>query len=471
MMDQVLELWVGSLIELAKTRWILGSGRPRWRPGSPLEFLVAAYNGARNTGEDVRVEEIVRQIRAILGPSNVRLSVPTLNFDLTRGYFGDASQIQLPYVFPPFLSREVPRYDGVVACLGPTFSTKFASAVNTLMVGVLGVAAAQNKLSVAYGVEAGPMDRLLTGMVRRYCNDSLAITRNEESRAVLHRLNVPTELGADTAWSFEPLGPEFGEKALRDAGWDGRRMVLALCPINPFWWPVKPSLLKYASRVTLGWYRDSHYRSMYFHHSGPKVEVAFNHYLNAFAKAAAAFRQEHGIFPVLIAMERLDRHACERLAAKLGGVPIFRSDAYDMYQMVSILRSCHLMVSSRFHGVVTSMPGLVVSAGVTMDERIRNLMRERGQPELVLEVDDPDLEEKLVLVLRDLLKNMEAIRDGIGRTVVRNLKAMARMGAYFESHVQQRYPEFPVRSGLQSWESYLPPLSPTLRNLVETYGE
>jgi len=469
MMDQVLELWVGSLIEMAKVRWMLGSGR-RWSPGKPLEFLVAAYNGARNTGEDVRVEEIVRQIRAILGEKNVRLSVPTLNFDLTRGYFGNAAQVQLPYVFPPFLSREVPKYDGVVACLGPTFSTKFASAVNTLMVGTLGIAAAQNKLSVAYGVEAGRMDRLLTGMVRRYCNDSLTITRNEESRAVLRKLNVPTELGADTAWSFEPLGPEYGEKALREAGWDGKRLVLALCPINPFWWPVKPSLVKYLSRATLGWYRDSHYRSIYFHNSGPRVDVAFDRYLKAFAGAAAAFRKEYGVFPVLVAMERLDRLACERLAAQIGDVPIFRSDTYDMYQLVSILRSCHLMVSSRFHGIVTSMPGLVTSAGVTMDERIRNLMRERGQPELVLEVDDPDLEERLIVVLRNLIRNMESIRAGIGRTVVRNLKAMARMGTYFEAHVQQRYPEFPVRSGLLSWEDYLPPLSPTLRKLVETYG-
>ena len=469
MMDQVLELWVGSLIEMAKVRWMLGSGR-RWSPGKPLEFLVAAYNGARNTGEDVRVEEIVRQIRAILGEKNVRLSVPTLNFDLTRGYFGNAAQVQLPYVFPPFLSREVPKYDGVVACLGPTFSTKFASAVNTLMVGTLGIAAAQNKLSVAYGVEAGRMDRLLTGMVRRYCNDSLAITRNEESRAVLRKLNVPTELGADTAWSFEPLGSEYGEKALREAGWDGKRLVLALCPINPFWWPVKPSLVKYLSRATLGWYRDSHYRSIYFHNSGPRVDVAFDRYLKAFAGAAAAFRKEYGVFPVLVAMERLDRLACERLAAQIGDVPIFRSDTYDMYQLVSILRSCHLMVSSRFHGIVTSMPGLVTSAGVTMDERIRNLMRERGQPDLVLEVDDPDLEERLIVVLRNLIRNMESIRAGIGRTVVRNLKAMARMGTYFEAHVQQRYPEFPVRSGLLSWEDYLPPLSPTLRKLVETYG-
>ena len=44
-----------------------------------------------------------------------------------------------------------------------------------------------------------------------------------------------------------------------------------------------------------------------------------------------------------------------------------------MYEMVSILRACEMMVSSRYHGMVTAMPGLVPSAGVTMDERIQNM--------------------------------------------------------------------------------------------------
>jgi polysaccharide pyruvyl transferase WcaK-like protein len=469
MMDQVLEVWVSGLIELSKLRWMLGAGE-QWRPGTPLKLLVIAYNGARNTGEDVRVEEICRQIRRVLGAENARLTVPTLNFDLTRGYFGDAAQVALPYVFPPFLYREVPKHDGAVACLGPTFSTKFASAVNTLMIGTLGIASVQNKLSVGYGVEAGRMNGLLTGMVRRYCSDTLAIARNEESRTVLRGLNVPTELGADTAWTFEPHGAEYGEKVLREAGWDGRRHVLALCPINPFWWPVKPSLVKYFARVFAGAYRDSHYRSIYFHNSGPRVRAAYDRYLTAFANAANAFRQQQGVFPVLVAMERLDADACRKVAEKLGGAPVFRPDSYDMYQLVSILRCCHLMVSSRFHGIVTSMPGLVPSAGVTMDERIRNLMRERGQPQLVLEVDDPDLEERLLGVLQHLVRDTETVRDGIGRTVVRNLKAMARMGQHFEEHVQRRYPEFPIRTGLLTWEDYLPPLSPALRRLVETYG-
>ncbi len=41
---------------------------------------------------------------------------------------------------------------------------------------------------------------------------------------------------------------------------------------------------------------------------------------------------------------------------------------------------------------------------------------------------------------------------------------------YFEENVRRIYPEFPVRSGIHSWDEYLPPLGPNLRKLVETYG-
>ena len=38
------------------------------------------------------------------------------------------------------------------------FKSKFANALTTMMIGSLGIAAAQNKLSVGYGGEAGHMD-------------------------------------------------------------------------------------------------------------------------------------------------------------------------------------------------------------------------------------------------------------------------------------------------------------------------
>ena len=69
MMDLVLEGWVGALIELNKLQWMLGAGNP-WKRGEKLKLLFAGYNGTRNTGSDIRVEEILRQVRRILGPDN-----------------------------------------------------------------------------------------------------------------------------------------------------------------------------------------------------------------------------------------------------------------------------------------------------------------------------------------------------------------------------------------------------------------
>jgi polysaccharide pyruvyl transferase WcaK-like protein len=127
------------------------------------------------------------------------------------------------------------------------------------------------------------------------------------------------------------------------------------------------------------------------------------------------------------------------------------------------------MVSSRYHGIVTCMPAGVISAGVTMDERIRNLMRERGHQHLLLNVDDPELGPKLLQVMERLVVESDAIRDSIGRTVVSNLKGMARMATYLEDEVRKNYPEFPLRKGVLSWEDNLPPLSKELAELVEQY--
>lgn len=468
MTDFLLVAWVSALIEIRRLAWTFGLGR-RWMPGEKLRLLFAGYNGTRNTGSDVRVQEMLRQVRHVLGSANVDFSVMTQSFDRTRGYFEGSRQVYLPDVFPPFLSREVRQNHGVIACEGSMFKSKFANALTTMMIGSLGLASAENKLSLGYGGEAGHMDRLLEKMCGRYVHDSLVITRNEESQKLLSSLGIPTELGTDTAWTFEPHPPSYGRKALRDSGWDERTPVLAVCPIHPFVWPVKASIGKYIARVATGAYKDSQYRTVYFFQSGAEVGSKYRRYISAFINAMKSFTQRHRVFPILVAMERLDAVACRDIAQELPGIPIFTSDDYDMFEMVSVLRQCSLMVSARYHGIVTSMPSLVASAGVTMDERIRNLMRERGHQHLFLTVDDPELEPKLTKLMDTLVLEAESVRDGIGKTVVRNLKVMARMGTFLEDAVRRTYPEFPLRSGILSWEDYLPPLNDTLRHLTERY--
>ncbi len=469
MMDLILEAWVSGNIERARASWILGGGRP-WHPGEKLKLLFAGYNGTRNMGSDVRVDEMLRQIRHILGADRVDFSVMSQNFEFSKGYFDGTTQVHLPDIFPSFLANEVPRHHGVVACEGSMFKSKFANALTTMMIGSLGIAAAQNKLSVGYGAEAGHMDPLVAKMCARYCKNSLVITRNEESRTLLRELGVPTELGTDTAWTFEPKPAEYGQSVLREVGWDGRTPVLVVCPINPFEWPVRASVAKYALHSLTGAYKDSHYRTVYFHNSGPAADRAYQHYWNSIANAVDAFRKRRSVFVIMVATERLDARPARRIAERLGGVPVLTSDQYNMYELVSILRTCHMMASSRYHGIVTSMPALVPSAGITMDERIRNIMRERGHQDLLMTVDDPDLEHKLLAALETLATDAERIADGIARTVVKNLKVMARMGVYFEEEVRRRYPEFPTRREEWSWEDYLPPTSASLRQLVASYS-
>jgi polysaccharide pyruvyl transferase WcaK-like protein len=256
---------------------------------------------------------------------------------------------------------------------------------------------------------------------------------------------------------------------LRDVGWDEKTPVLVLCPIHPFVWPVKASLAKYIARITTGAFKESQYRTVYFHESGAEADRKYKHYIDGFVSSTRAFQQKHRVFTILVATERLDAVACRAIGEQITGLPIFTSDDYDMYQLVSILRQAAYMVSSRYHGIVTCMPSLVASAGVTMDERIRNLMRERGHNNLCVAVDDPDLGPKMLEMMETLVAETESIREGIGQTVVRNLKVMARMGVIFEDLMRRQYPEFPLRGGVRSWEEYLPSLSENLVRLAETY--
>src|SRR5207249_12181030 len=125
--------------------------------GDTLQLLVAGYDGTRNTGSDVRVQEMLRQIRHVLGAEHVAFHVMTQNFTHTKGYFEGTREVHLPYVYPPFLFREVRANHGVIACEGSMFKSKFANALTTMMIGSLGLASAENKLSLANGGEAGHM--------------------------------------------------------------------------------------------------------------------------------------------------------------------------------------------------------------------------------------------------------------------------------------------------------------------------
>lgn len=460
-------------VEGAATRYPLDPGA-EWQPGAPLKLLFVGYSGTRNTGADVRVEEMIRQLRHLFGDRHLELSIVTIDPAKTRGYFRTARQVRLPDIFPRFLFDEVHAQHGVVACEGSMFKSKFANALSTLMAGALGVAAAEHKLAIGYGGEAGKMDPPLEALVRDTCRKAFIVARNEASVGVLARLGIHAEVGTDTAWTFEPAADDVGRRILTERGWDGVQPVLIACPINPFWWPVTADVRRAVEQKALGLHTEAHYKSVYFHASGREVSERQAAYLDAFAGALRRVARDRGAFVALVGMEELDRRACEGIRERLGpDTPVLVSDEHDMFALVSVLRQATALVSSRYHAIVTSMPAGVPSVGVTMDERIRNLMADRGQPELALEVDDPELATKLPELVARAFDERERIRAGIAGAVARNLEAMGRMGALVIDHVRARHPAFPFRDGLGSggdpWD-HLPSLPRAVRELLGDAG-
>ena len=468
--DRVIQTTMTGMIEATKWRYAVEGPRNPWAPGEPMKLLMAGYVGTRNTGADVRVAEMCRQIRHLMGDDRLELSLMTNDWNRSRGYFPRVRQVQMPMVFPPFLYDECPKHHGVIACEGSMFKSKFADALSTMMAGSLGMANAECKLSIGYGAEAGAMSEGLERFVEDHCARSLVICRNVPSRGTLESLGVRTAPGTDTAWTFEPAAPAIGRDILERYGWDGETPVLALCPINPFWWPVKPSVTKGLAKELAGEFDFEHYRSFYFHSWDGTREAQLDAYISGIAEAVHAFAAEHDVFPVCCGSEAVDRLACERLSDKLGGVPVIVSDEYDMFEFVSVLHQARYLVSSRFHAIVTSMPGKVPSAGITMDERIRNLMNDRGDADLFLEVDDPNLADRLLTILRRLHDDGEEIAENIARVVPAQLKLMGQMGIDFLDEVERVYPAFARIERPRTWEAHLPPLRPLVAGILEDYA-
>jgi hypothetical protein len=105
--------------------------------------------------------------------------------------------------------------------------------------------------------------------------------------------------------------------------------------------------------------------------------------------------------------------------------------------------------------------------GVTMDERIHNLLCDRGHSDLLLRVDDVGLGERLLTAMRSAHRGAEQVRAEILGYVPGELRKMGQMGIDLEEEVLRVYPDFPRRDVARVPENYLPPLSRELSQLMQ----
>lgn len=441
-MDRIMGLIVRWVVFISKYASFFskkgGRSFERYEKGKPLKILLVGYNGARNTGADVRVAVIVQQLEKIFGKEKLEISVMTLDIDNFKVYF--EPHIKLIKFNPIFfwdIFKACSCHHVAILCEGSTLKSKFSNALTLFFCEAAGIMKAQGKPCIAYGSEVGEMDRFVEKISIKMCQDTYFIARTQPSLDRIHELGLQGHLGSDTAWFFDSsMKQDWTQSKLKEVGWDGKQRILGVTAINPFWWPVKPSISKYLKAIFSGnW--NYHFSRWYFFSWSKSRAEQLHTYLTSISKAVCRYAKKEDLFIVLIGMEKLDTDAIKILQKQFGKqVPMFLSKDYDGYELAQILRSLSMLITSRYHAQVLSMNGYVPSIGISMDERLDNLMKELEFGEKQLhDVGAIDLEQKVYRSLHYINENREQIQSQCRKNVPIYQQKLEDMEVFLEQYI------------------------------------
>lgn len=428
----------------AKTFARLGIGSyDEWEQGRPVKILIAGYNGARNTGADARVAAAVRQIKELFGTDKIKITVMTMSKENMQGYFHeDIDLFQFSSIYIKDLYRACSTHHAAVLCEGSTLKSTFANALSMFYCEAAGIMSKQGKPCITFGSEVGSMDGFLKRMAEDMCKDTYFIARTRESQLILNEMGIKNHLGTDTAWLYEDgISSAHAEDLLRLQGWDGKKPLLGISVIDPFCWPVRPSLVKwFRSKITgnsLG-----QYDKWYFYSDSPERRKAYNRYMDQMSAAAAAFCKEHDMFPVVLGMEIMDAGPCRELQKRIGCPgAVFLSEEYSADIMTGILHKLSILVTSRYHAAVLSMKEGCPIVAVSMDERLDSLMKEVELDDAYLHhVADEDLGQKILGSLGEGYDCRSELKEHLQQQYTAYREKQKDMGIFLQQYITDNLP-------------------------------
>lgn len=414
----------------------------RWERGKKLRILLVGYNGVRNTGADVRVATIVEQLEDLMGVENIEITLLTQNTENLKVYYGGHILLQhTSSIYFIDVLKACSRNHLVILCEGSTLKSKFANALTLFFCEAAGIMKKQGKPSIAYGSEAGYMDRFVERAAKDLCSKTYFIARTQASLGIIKELGMGGHLGTDTAWRFQSISKKnWVTDKLMATGWDGKKPVLGIAVINPFWWPVKPSLFRLAKAFITGdW--AFHYQKWYFYSWSDKRRELFENYIAAISEAVNEYMKNNDVYVAIIGMEMLDADACYALKKCLKQeAEVFLARDYDGYELSQLLRSLSVLVTSRYHARVLSMENHVPAVAISMDERLDNILGELGQSEtLLLRVDDVHLKERLLEALEYIESHRAALSSQIKLKLPYYYSTMDDMGRFLKEYVNKSF--------------------------------
>lgn len=413
-----------------------------YEKGKPLKILLVGYNGARNTGADARVVALTQQLEKVLGTKGTELTVMALDADNLNGYFSEYVRLFCFTTFFIFsLLKACSRHHVAILCEGSTLTPTFAEALCVFFCEAAGIMRSQGKPCIAYGSEVGKLDGWLARLSSELCRDTYFIVRTKESLLNLQALGLKGHVGTDTAWTFQTHeGIAWARKHLMDAGWDGKMPLIGVAPLNPFCWPVRPSLKKWIKAMLTG-ERSLQYDKFYFFADSQERRQKFNDYLSAMASAVNRYSQQHHAFVVILGMEKLDAGVCELLAQQvLHPHTVCTSKVYNVFQMTGLLRQLSILLTSRYHASVLSMEHACPIVAVSIDDRLNGIMKEiELDDKYLLSANDLNLASHITTALQQASEHEQEIRGTICSHLSIYKEKTNEMSQFFALWLKERF--------------------------------
>lgn len=404
---------------------------PARRHASALRILLLGYTGAGNTGADLRTIETIRQLRVLFSDRQLELTVFALGALLDHPILRSV-RVFIPRsdYLPDALAEAVEDADVVLNVEGSTYTSKFSDALAALLIGGVGLAGAHGRVACAYGVDAGAMtDRLMRFAVQT-AEDVDIVCRSSGASERLRALGLVTEQGADTAWTFRAAPNARPALPARYA---------VLCPNNPFWWPVRTNVRRALELDAAKAQSPLRYGPLSFHSWDDQRAARFDAYKRGFAAIAEGLARR-GYAPVWVAMERLDRAACEEIAGLLPfDTPVIARGDYPLDAVVATLEEAQWIVTTRYHASVVAIANRVPVVGVSMDTRIDQLFAENDLSDWSFSCDECGFDARVLeRVDSGAGAALDSLRGRYAHIAQREGRTLVAMGQRLKERIEAR---------------------------------
>ncbi|MGF7187383.1 polysaccharide pyruvyl transferase family protein [Robbsia andropogonis] len=371
------------------------------RSARPLRVLLLGYTGAGNTGADLRTIGVIRQLRTLFGDGNIDITVfacgDMFDHPVLQSVHRLATGAQ--YV-PDALEQVMPGFDVVLNVEGSTYTSKFSDALAGILIGGVALAAAHGKHAFAYGIDAGTMSVSLQAFSVSQHRGVHITARSSKALRRLKDLGIPAEEGADTAWGYLALSNDGAPSRVTPVmhGLAPGEYV-ALCPNNPYCWPVVSDVQRAMRLDHAGAQSNERHGPFTFHTWDEARARSFSRYKQAFAEVMAWLVQ-HGVTPVLVAMEKLDASACHQIAAYLPfPVRVVVRGEHDLQTVARTVAEAKAVITTRYHAALLGLSHAVPTVGISMDERIDQLFDDADLSRWVCHTGDVDLAKRVEYLL------------------------------------------------------------------------